>query len=186
MKRNIIETVLGAVVLLVAGVFLLYSTTATKAGAVSGYEVTVRFNEIGGLKKGSDVRIGGVKIGSVKTINLDPATYQASVVMSIEDDVKLPVDTAARVSSESLMGGAYLALDPGGDEANIRAGGTVQYAQDAQNLEQLLGKFIFAQADKDKNPPPPPPAASGMPQTQTAPESAPATQEAPAAAMPQM
>lgn len=151
MKHNIIETVLGAIVLLVASAFLLYSTTATKAGAVSGYEVFVRFNEIGGLKKGNDVRIGGVKIGSIKSIDLDPATYQAKVTMSIEDDVKIPVDTAARVSSESLMGGAYIGLDVGGDSENIRSGGTVKYAQDAQNLEQLLGKFIFSQSDKDKD-----------------------------------
>ena len=82
MKRNIIETVLGAVVLLIAGVFLIYSSTATKAGAVSGYEVIVRFNEIGGLKKGNDVRIGGVKIGSIKSIELDKATYQARITMS--------------------------------------------------------------------------------------------------------
>lgn len=149
MRHNIIETVLGAIVLLIAGVFLLYSSTATKAGAVSGYQVSVRFNEIGALKKGNDVRIGGVKIGSIKSIDLDPATYQAKVTMSIEDDVKIPVDTAARVSSESLMGGAYVALDVGGDENTIRPGGSVKYAQDAQNLEQLLGKFIFSQADKD-------------------------------------
>lgn len=151
MKRNIIETVLGAIVLLVAGTFLIYSSTATKAGSVSGYEVTVKFNEIGGLKKGNDVRIGGVKIGSIKAIELDPATYQAKVTLSVENDVKIPADTAARVSSESLMGGAYVALDVGGDEDNIRPGGTIKYAQDAQNLEQLLGKFIFSQAEKDKD-----------------------------------
>ncbi|MBU6234240.1 MAG: outer membrane lipid asymmetry maintenance protein MlaD [Alphaproteobacteria bacterium] len=150
MKRNIIETVLGAVVLLVAGVFLLYSTTATKAGAVSGYEITVRFNEIGGLKQGNDVRIGGVKIGSVKSIDLGD-DYRAKVTLSIKDDVKIPEDTAARVSSESLMGGAYVALDVGGDEQNIRPGGSIKYAQDAQNLEQLLGKFIFSQAEKNKD-----------------------------------
>lgn len=169
MKRNIIETVLGAVVLLVAGVFLVYSSTATKAGAVSGYEVVVRFNEIGGLKKGNDVRIGGVKIGSIKNIDLDPATYQARITMSIEDNVKIPTDTAARISSESLMGGAYIALDVGADEENIRAGGSVKFAQDAQNLEQLLGKFIFSQVDKKDEekgeaPSMTPPAPAEMPQ----------------------
>jgi phospholipid/cholesterol/gamma-HCH transport system substrate-binding protein len=165
MKHNIIETVLGAVVLLVAGIFLLYSTTATKAGAVSGYEVIARFNEIGGLKKGNDVRVGGVKIGSVKDIDLDSTTYQAKITMSIENSVKIPVDTAARVSSESLMGGAYVALDVGGEEDTIRSGGSIKYAQDAQNLEQLLGKFIFSQADKDKDKPAvPAPDAGALPQ----------------------
>lgn len=148
MKRNIIETVLGAVVLVVAAGFLIYSTSTSDAGAVEGYDVNVAFNEIGGLKTGDDVRVGGVKVGTVSEINLDPATYRAKVVMTIDNKIKLPMDTAARVSSESLMGGNYLALDPGGDEENIRAGGTVQYSQDAQNLEALLGKFIFSAADK--------------------------------------
>ncbi len=176
MKRNIIETVLGAIVLLVAAVFLMYGTTATKAGSVPGYEVSVHFNEIGGLKQGSDVRIGGVKIGSVKDIKLDPKTYQADVTMSVEDDVKLPADTAARVSSESLMGGAFLALDPGGDDENSPPGGVLKYGQDAQNLDQLLGKFIFSPADKDKNPPPPSAGAAAPAQGNAA----------PATAMPQM
>lgn len=147
MKRNIIETVLGAIVLIVAGAFLVYSSSATKAGAVEGYEVSANFNEIGALKQGSDVRIGGVKVGTVKGIDLDSASYQARVTLSIEDDIKLPADTAARVSSEGLMGGAYLALDPGGDENNLRDGGRIEYAQDAQNLETLLGKFIFSMSE---------------------------------------
>lgn len=151
MKRNIIETVLGAIVLLVAAAFLMYSTTATKAGTIEGYSINVKFNEIGGLKTGSDVRVGGVKVGSVKNIALDPATYQADVTLSVQDDIKLPEDTAARVSSESIMGGTYLALDPGGSEENLRPGGTIKFAQDAQNLESLLGKFIFSMADNKKD-----------------------------------
>jgi phospholipid/cholesterol/gamma-HCH transport system substrate-binding protein len=164
MKRNIIETVLGAIVLLVAGAFLAYGSSATQAGDIEGYEIHINFNEIGALKTGSDVRIGGVKIGTVKDVELNPATYQAKVTASIEDDVKIPADTAARVSSEGLMGGAYLALDPGGDEENLRPGGQIQYAQDAQNLETLLGKFIFSMSDsKDegKAADAPAPAASG-------------------------
>lgn len=150
MKRNIIETVLGAVVLLVAGAFLLYSTTASRAGSVQGYKIFAKFNEVGGLKQGDDARIGGVKIGSVDKIDLDPQTYQARVTISVKDDVKIPHDTSARISSESLMGGNYVALDVGGDEETLKAGDTLQYTQDSQNLEQLLGKFIFSM-NKDKS-----------------------------------
>jgi phospholipid/cholesterol/gamma-HCH transport system substrate-binding protein len=144
MKRNIIETVLGAIVLLVAGAFLLYSSSATDVGEVSGYTVIAKFNEVGWLKKGDDVRIGGVKIGTVDSVTLDSKTYRADVSMSIEDNVKIPADTSARVSSEGLMGGAYVALDVGGDDDMIDRGGSIIYTQDAQNLEQLLGKFIFS------------------------------------------
>lgn len=154
MKRNIIETVLGAVVLAVAGVFLAYSTTVADVGDVEGYKVIARFNEIGGLKVGDDVRVGGVKIGTIDAINLDQKTYQAELSLTIEDGVELPSDTAARISSESLLGGAFLALDPGGDDTMLKSGGRIAYTQDAQNLEQLLGKFIFSMADsknKDKD-----------------------------------
>jgi len=168
MKRNIIETVLGAIVLLIAGAFLVYSTSATSAGTVEGYNITANFNEIGSLKNGADVRVGGVKIGSVKEIDLDPQTYQARVKLSIEDDVKLPADTAARVSSESIMGGTYLALDVGGDEETIPADGKIVYTQDAQNLETLLGKFIFSMnegKDEGKTSDSAPAKASAAPQT---------------------
>ncbi len=147
MKRNIIETVLGAVVLVVTAGFVIYGSTATEAGSVKGYPVTVNFNEIGGLKQGDDVRLGGVKVGSVDSINLDSATYQARVTLSIDNDIKLPEDSAARVSSESIMGGNYLALDPGGDDTMIKSGGQIRFAQDAQNLETLLGKFIFSMSE---------------------------------------
>lgn len=152
MKRNIIETVLGAVVLVIAGGFLAYSTSATQAGTVEGYDINASFNEIGGLKTGADVRVGGVKVGSVEDITLDQQTYRANVKLSIKDDVKIPTDTAARVSSESIMGGTYLALDVGGDEEMIKPGGSIAFTQDAQNLETLLGKFIFSMADgKDED-----------------------------------
>jgi phospholipid/cholesterol/gamma-HCH transport system substrate-binding protein len=177
MKRNIIETVLGAVVLVVGGVFLVYSSTVTDAGKVSGYDISVSFNEIGSLKTGDDVRIGGVKIGTVEAIRLDPATYRADVTLSIENDVKIPTDTAARVSSESLMGGNYLALDVGGDEENIRPGGKIQYSQDAQNLESLLGKFIFSMNGKDSGKAAATPASAPAP-AKTSP--APAESSAPA------
>jgi phospholipid/cholesterol/gamma-HCH transport system substrate-binding protein len=177
MKRNIIETVLGAVVLVVAAAFLVYSSSATDAGEVQGYDINVAFNEIGGLKTGDDVRVGGVKIGTVKDIALDTATYRAKVTLSIKDNIKLPDDTAARVSSEGLMGGNYLALDPGGDEENLRPGATIAYSQDAQNLESLLGKFIFSMGgDKDKDDktatakapsPPPAPAAVAAPSSES-------------------
>jgi len=144
MKRNIIETVLGAIVLLVAGAFLLYGSSATDAGEVSGYTVVAKFNEVGALKKGDDVRIGGVKVGSVEDVTLDPKTYRANASLSIMDDIKIPADSSARISSEGLMGGAYVAIDVGGDDDTIDRGGSIIYTQDAQNLEQLLGKFIFS------------------------------------------
>ena len=100
MGRNAIETVLGAVVLLVAGMFVYFAYTSAEVQAVKGYEVNAAFYKIGGLNKGGDVRVSGIKIGSVTSQGLDPDTYDAVVKMSISSDIKLPTDTVASIASE--------------------------------------------------------------------------------------
>lgn len=151
MKRNIIETAIGALVLFVAAYFLVFSYKAANVGSVSGYTLVANFAGIGGLQTGDEVQISGVKVGSVAAVELDPETYLARVTMSIDDDVKLPSDTAALISSESLLGGRYLSLEPGADDENmLESGGQIQYTQAPQNLEQLLGQFIFSMSDSDK------------------------------------
>lgn len=147
MKRSVIETVLGAVVLLIAGVFLVFSYNTADVKKVSGYEITANFSGIGGLTVGDEVQISGVKVGSVIGVTLDPVSYLAHVRMSIEPGVHIPEDTAALISSESLMGGKYLELQPGGSEDMLADGGRVEYTQAPQNLEQLLGQFIFSMKD---------------------------------------
>lgn len=149
MKRNVIETVLGAVVLLVAIVFLGFSYSAADVGDIEGYNITADFSGIGGLGLGDSVQISGVKIGSIKKIELKKDTYMAHVTMSIDNSVKLPDDTSAFISSESLLGGKYMELQPGGSEEMLGDGGHIEYTQAPQNLEQLLGKFIFSM-DKGK------------------------------------
>lgn len=148
MKRNLIETFLGAIVLVVAALFLAYGAKTGKVGGTaSGYPVYAEFTEIGGLKTGDDVRISGVKAGTVGRIELKPGSFLASVELELDPSVQLPRDTASRISSESLLGGTFLALDPGGDEEMLKSGDRIQYNQDAQNLERLLGQFIFSLQD---------------------------------------
>ncbi len=149
MKRNVIETVLGAVVLLVAIVFLGFSYSSANVGDVDGYPITADFSGIGGLSIGDSVQISGVKIGSIAKIELKSDDYMARVTMEIDDDIKLPDDTSAFISSESLLGGKYMELQPGASEEIMGAGGHIEFTQAPQNLEQLLGKFIFSM---DKGP----------------------------------
>ncbi|HBR69135.1 MAG TPA: outer membrane lipid asymmetry maintenance protein MlaD [Rhodospirillaceae bacterium] len=152
MKRSLVETILGAVVLLVAGTFLAFGYDKGGMGVgTDGYEVTADFSGIGGLKPGDEVQISGVKVGTVTTVELLPGSYLARVHMNIDSNYKLPADTAAMISSESLLGGLYLSLEPGAQEEMIPGGGRIQYTQAPQNLEQLLGQFIFSmQQDADK------------------------------------
>lgn len=148
MSRSVIETVLGALVLIGAAIFLVFSYSKGDAGTVSGYSVFAKFASIGGLKEGDEVQMSGVKVGQVAKVELDPQSYLATVTLEVDDHIKLPEDTTALISSQSLLGGKYLALEPGGAEDVIPAGGEILYTQAPQNLEELLGKFIFSMKDK--------------------------------------
>jgi phospholipid/cholesterol/gamma-HCH transport system substrate-binding protein len=144
MRRSVIETIMGAVVLVVAGLFLFFAYTSSNVRATGGYELVARFNRVDGLANGSDVRMSGIKIGSVVAQRLDPETFRAEVRLAIDSAIKLPEDTTARIQSDGLLGNTYMVLEPGGAEELIPPGGTIAYTQDAVNLVDLLGRFIFS------------------------------------------
>lgn len=143
MRRNAIETVMGAVVLLVAGVFVFFAYDMAQVKAVEGYEVTALFYKIGGLNEGSDVRISGIKVGTVIDHELDSESYDARVRMTITREIKLPVDTVASIASEGLLGGKYVRLEPGTDKSYIKDGGTITRTKDFRSLEDQVGEIIF-------------------------------------------
>jgi len=146
-KRNISELVAGAAVLVVAAGFLGYALAHTGRGGGGGYTLHARFDSIAGLAEGSDVRVAGVKVGSVEVTAIDPKTFQAVVTFSVDSSIQLPKDSSAQIASNGLLGGQYLALAPGGDPTNIPPGGEVTITQGAVSLEDLLGKFIFNVGD---------------------------------------
>ena len=142
--RNIAEIVAGAVVLVVAAGFLGYAVAGSGRSTVAGYPLTANFDHIDGLTLGSDVRIAGVKVGSVTEEHIDPKTYEAVVTLQVRDGVQLPKDTSAEVTSDGLLGGKYLSLSPGGDSSMLQSGQAITVTQGSVSLEQLLGKFIFS------------------------------------------
>ena len=143
MQRNTLETVLGAVVLLVAGYFLylVYSQTDVSTEA-SGYPLQLRFDSGGSTPVGTDVRIAGVKVGSVIDQYFDPKAYQAVVTIEVQDEVKLPKDTSAVVTSDGLLGDNYILLNIGGDTAMLAPGERIKNVQGAINLADLINKFV--------------------------------------------
>lgn len=145
--RNAAEVVSGAVVLLLAAGFLGYAVAHSGQTSVSGYTLNARFDHIDGLDTGASVRIAGVRVGSVTSETIDPKTFTAMVAMTIADKIRLPKDTSAQVASESLLGGKYIALSPGGDAAILQPGQTITITQGSVSLEELLGKFIFSAAN---------------------------------------
>ena len=153
MSGNVIETVMGAVVLMVAALFLFFAYTTSQVHAVDGYSVTAQFTRIDGIRDGSDVRIAGVKVGSVVHESLDPKTFLATVKMTINPEYKLPEDTVAEIISSSLLGDKYMSLAPGGSEKDIPPGGQIKYTQATASLEDLIGQMIFSQAGAQQKKP---------------------------------
>ncbi len=148
MRGNIIETVMGAVVLVVAALFLLFAYKTSQLRAVTGYPLTAEFEKVDGIRQGSDVRISGIKIGSVVTEELDPKTFLATVRMSIDPAIQLPDDTVAEVVSAGLLGDKYMSLVPGGSDKVIAPGGKIKYTQSSVSLENLIGQMIFSAPGK--------------------------------------
>jgi phospholipid/cholesterol/gamma-HCH transport system substrate-binding protein len=144
MSRNAIETIMGAVVLVIAALFLFFAYSTSQVRRTSGYDVTASFDRIDGVRDGGDVRISGIKVGSIVSQTLDPKTYLAVVRMTIDPSVKLPTDTVAQIASSGLLGDKYLSLVPGGAEETIPAGGRIQFTQPAISLESLIGQYIFS------------------------------------------
>lgn len=143
MQNSLVETLIGAAVLAVAALFLVFAYTSTGTGAVSGYEVKASFSRVDGVNVGTDVRLSGIKVGTVSRLALNPKTYSAVVTMSLRNDVKIPEDSSVRVTSEGLLGNQYLSIEPGGSNQMIAPGGEIENTQGAIDLIGLLGKAVF-------------------------------------------
>ncbi len=149
-RRNFVETVMGGVVLIVAAGFVIFAYKSGKVQTIEGYTLLAKFDRADGLVIGSDVRVSGLKVGTVIDQKVDPKTYQAVIKLSVADEVKLPKDSAAEIISDGLLGGKYIALVPGGDEQTFSNNDEIQYTQSSVSIEQLIGKFMFSGDDKNK------------------------------------
>ncbi len=148
-RHNAAELATGAVVLAVAGSFLIFAVTNTgKSFDDGGYKLHASFDHVDGLALGADVRVAGVKVGSVEAIRLDPKNFVANVTFSVQDGVGLSTDSSATVATDGLLGGKYLDVEPGGEEKMLAPGGEVTITQGSVNLESLLGKYIFGSTGK--------------------------------------
>jgi len=143
MQNSIVETLIGAAVLAVAVLFLLFAYSGTGIGGISGYEVTAKFGRINGVTVGSDVRMSGVKIGTVSAVEIDSQDYGAVTRLIIGDDLQLPDDSSVRITSDGLLGNQYVSIEPGGSQTMLQPGGEIEYTQGAIDLIGLLGRTIF-------------------------------------------
>ncbi len=145
MKRNIVESVLGAIVLVVALSFLFWAYARAEIGDPGGYTLVAKFDRIDGLDPGGPVRISGIRVGQILSMQLDPVTYRAEVRFSVARHIEIPADSSAQILSSSLLGGKYLAVVPGGDDLMLDEGDEIQFTQSSINFEDLIGQFMFSQ-----------------------------------------
>jgi len=143
MSKKPVETIMGIVVLLIATLFLLFAYRVSDLQVVKGYEVNAKFFKVGGLSVGSDVRINGIKIGTVMSQKLSNEDYMVDVVLSIASDVRLPEDSVASITSDGLMGNKFVKIEPGNSTVSLSNGDEIKKTKDFETLEDLIGKFIF-------------------------------------------
>ena len=166
MQNGFVETLLGAAVVAVAAFFFYYGWSSTGAGTVSGYEVVGRFDRIDGVSVGTDVRMSGIKIGSVTAQDLDQKTYRALVKMNIKQGIAVPVDSSIKVATEGLLGGTYLAVSPGGSDEMMKAGSEFETTQGSVDLLNLAVQSMLGGGEdkKEEAPPSQPAPAPSTPQ----------------------
>ncbi|WP_339860946.1 outer membrane lipid asymmetry maintenance protein MlaD [Paremcibacter congregatus] len=149
MRNNLVETLMGAIVLVIASSFLYFAFSHSGVSTNGGKVYIAKFDKIDGLSVGSDVKISGIKVGTVVDQYLDTETFYAVVRISIDPKIKLTESTFAKITSEGLLGGNYLVLDPGSeDDIMLEEGDEIPNTQGSVDLLNLLDKF--AGSDKGK------------------------------------
>jgi len=144
-NRSFLESAVGLIVLLVAGGFAWYAASVSgSAFSGKGYEILARFDRVGGVTVGSDVRLSGVKIGSVAKIALDPESYSVDVTLSLPSNLKIPSETVVQITSDGLLGSRYVSLVPGNDDRMLKPGERLTRTQAPVDLMDLVSRFAFS------------------------------------------
>ncbi len=145
------ETLIGACVVLVGALVLAFSYGSAGRAALPGYDLLAHFNKADGIGLGSDVRLSGVSVGKVVGQALDDH-FRAVITIRMAPGVPVPTDSAALIQTDGLLGAKFIALQPGGDEADLKPGDALRYSQDSMNLQDLL-ELIIAQAEAKRSAP---------------------------------
>ncbi len=143
MSENRTEFLVGTVVVAVAAAFLVYATRNVDTGPTrGGYELVASFRSAEGIGVGTDVRLAGVKVGSVTDLALNQETFRADATLNVEQAVEIPDDSSVVIASEGLLGGSFVEVQPGGSQFNYEPGDEIFNTQGAISLIELLSKFV--------------------------------------------
>ncbi len=154
MKSSVFETLVGAAIIGLAIGFFSYAYKTAGLGGASGggYHVSAEFDNIDGVAVGSDVRVAGIKIGTVTGQSLNPKSYQARIDMVINSGIVLAEDTSAKITSEGLLGSKFVSFEPGGADEKLTEGGVISYTQGAVDIWSLISQAMFSKNTKPTTP----------------------------------
>lgn len=145
MKHNVVETIIGFIIIIIAGGFFYYAYNITNsARTTDGYILNANFENIEGLSVGSDVKLSGINIGYVETITLEKDTFFAKIYLRIKNDIEIPKDSRAMVSTSGFIGNKYIRIIPGASEVNLINGDRFLFTQSALNIEDLIAKLLYS------------------------------------------
>lgn len=149
MKTSSLETIVGAAIIATAfGFFSFAYKSAGLGGSIGGgYHISAEFDNIDGVAVGSDVRVAGVKVGSVIGQSLNPKSYQARIDMQIQAGLELSDDTSAKITAEGLLGAKFVALEPGGSDIKVKEGDVLSYTQGAIDIWSIISQAMFAKTN---------------------------------------
>ena len=143
MRYSLVEILLGAVVLLMAIGFLTVGMQSIN-NQKDGYNISLIFGSTAGLKNGDDVKISGINVGKITKLELNAEDYNAKVDIIINNDIKIPNDSSAKITSSSLLGGNFLDIEPGSSEQNLKPSDIIYDTTDPVSFTDMLGKVIFS------------------------------------------
>tara|TARA_B100000524_G_C23608499_1_gene355295 strand:+ start:483 stop:923 length:441 start_codon:yes stop_codon:yes gene_type:complete len=144
MRYSSIEILMGAVVLATAMFFLILGMQSIEDNEKDGYNISLIFGSSAGIKKGDDVKISGINVGKITKLNLDLEDYNAKVHVKLNNEIKIPNDSQARITSSSLLGGNFLDIIPGSSETFLKSDDIIYDTTDAVSFTDLLGKVVFS------------------------------------------
>ena len=148
MKSNTFEAIVGAFVIILSLVFLFYGFSTMKLQNSDNYNISALFNRIDGIKIGSDIRMSGIKIGTVASQELDNSSFEAKVLMSIDSKILIPDDSSAKITSDGLLGGNYISIEPGGSDIYLLNNEEIFFTQGSVDLIGLVGEALFSVEDE--------------------------------------
>lgn len=150
-KDNVVEAIVGLLVVMVAAFFVNFAWERTQAGrGGGGYVLLAKFPSVAGISPGADVKLAGIKVGQVVAQRLDPVSYQAVLEIGIQPGLKLPIDSSAAITSEGLLGGNFISLSPGADEIMLKPGEEIIETSGAADLMALIGSVVNRSGSGDK------------------------------------